>query len=139
MLPVLSGSMGPTIVPGCSVRIERIAPRGTYAGDLVVFWDGEGLVAHRQLLRVRLGSLTVIYQKGDANPLGSWIREERIIGVVTEAIEPSGKRVYTRKRSAGRREARRQLRQVLRYPFHRVVRFLRRLFSGRLLDDGSQP
>jgi hypothetical protein len=137
VLPVLSGSMGPLIVGGCSMRVVPVPPEGSATGDIVVFLDGHDLTAHRQLARMRIGRKSFIFQKGDMNPHGSWIPIDRVVGLVAEAKGPDGKPLYSRELYAckARMEARRQLASIVFRPFHRLARALWRLFSGRAGSD----
>jgi len=102
-LPVRSGSMVPYLVPGGNVEIEQRTWRACRRGDIVVFWDGERLTAHRLLLTFHRGGRWIFWEKGDANPLGRWIDAERVLGVVTGAWRPDGTRVDLCTRSARRR------------------------------------
>jgi hypothetical protein len=133
VLPVLSGSMGPRIVGGCSMRVVPVPPEGSSAGDIVVFRDGNDLTAHRQLARVRVCGRSYIFQKGDRNSRGSWILTERVVGLVAEAMDPDGRPLYSRELHArkARLEARRQLASIVFRPFYRLARVLSRLRSGR--------
>ena len=81
-MPMLSGSMMPLIAPGCEILIESIDWKNCRQGDVVVFSDNENLVAHRLLLRVPLGPNSLIYQKGDFNEFGSWIKASQVVGRV---------------------------------------------------------
>ena len=140
VLPVLSGSMGPAIVQGGTVSITRVPSGGSRAGDIIVFRDKQGLVAHRQLLRLRFAGRSTIYQKGDANPLGSWICADRIVGVISEARDPGGKVLYSRElhQPEAAREGRRQLVRLLRHPLQRAARSAKRFLSKRLWDGRPQ-
>ena len=133
ILPVLSGSMGPSIVEGCTMRITRVPTDGTVSGDILVFRRNHGLVAHRQLLRLRFARFRRIYEKGDINSSGSWIRENQMVGVVAEVRDRNGKVLYSRDldRLGAHREARRQLIRLFCRPLYRVIRLFKRLLSGK--------
>ena len=76
-LPVLSGSMAPAFLPGDEVMIrvvdqsesEKLALHGT----VVVFYDNGKFYFHRILFTSKL--LKNVYEKGDSNPSGSWIKK----------------------------------------------------------------
>jgi hypothetical protein len=131
-LPVLSGSMGPLIVAGCSLRVIAVPPEGTHTGDIVVFRDVNGLTAHRQIIGISLGSHSILYQKGDMNPRGSWLSTHRILGVVAEACDPRGVLLYSRGLHVreSRHEASRQVRRMLLRPVHRLARACARILRG---------
>lgn len=81
-LPVLSGSMLPMIPPGATLVIAPCTSSGVKRGDVVVFQDGDRLVAHRLLLQFHIGPLHVLFQKGDGNPHGSWLSPNQVKGKV---------------------------------------------------------
>jgi len=81
-LPLLTGSMVPAIPVGASLRIA-VAPDGPCCpGDVVVFLEGDTLVAHRVLLVLRCGGWNWVLEKGDANPRARWRRGTEICGQV---------------------------------------------------------
>lgn len=139
VLPVLSGSMGPRIVGGCSMRVVPVPPEGSSAGDIVVFRDGNDLTAHRQLACMRICGKFYIFQKGDRNPHGSWIPSDRVVGLVAEARDPEGRLLYSREPHAreARLVARRQLASIVFRHCHWLARLLGRLRSGR--GRGNEP
>jgi hypothetical protein len=132
LLPVLSGSMGPRIVAGCSLRVIAVPPEGTRTGDIVIFRDVNGLTAHRQIIAISLNHRGILYQKGDMNLHGSWISIHRILGVAAEARDPRGALLYSRGLHVreSRREASRQIFRMLLNSIRRFARALRRLFRG---------
>ncbi len=83
-LPVLSGSMLPRIPVGSTLVIAPRTAAGVQRGDVIVFQDGDRLVAHRLLLHLHIGPLQVLFQKGDCNARGSWISANQIKGLVLE-------------------------------------------------------
>lgn len=91
-LPMLTGSMLPAIPPGATLVITPRSAGPFRRGEVVVFGDEDRLIAHRLLLRLRLPGLNLIFEKGDNNPRGGWIRPDRIRGVVREAILADGER-----------------------------------------------
>lgn len=111
-LPVLSGSMAPLIMPGSSVRIRSCRPAEIKTGDIIVFKNGNSLTIHRLLIRIPFGGGLFIYQKGDANRFGSWIRSDRVVGVVDAVQDGSGPPVavtHTTLSKTARKETYRQL------------------------------
>lgn len=114
-LPLLSGSMAPALPSGSTLVIDPHRRRRFGRGDVVVFADGDRLVAHRVLLRLRLPGLDAVLEKGDANPVGRWMASRRIRGVVCEVTLPDGGRVMPRDRAAAGRGLRLHLRRIRRW------------------------
>lgn len=81
-LPVLSGSMLPDIPVNSSAHIEKTKASHCRRGQVVVYRDEERLVIHRVLWRLGYGSSFLIYEKGDANVKGNWLRGNRVRGIV---------------------------------------------------------
>ena len=116
-LPVLTGSMMPLLPPGSEVEIALDPAAPTAPGDIVVFREGAGLTAHRVMLALPLPGGGLLYQKGDANPRGTWIRRRRVIGRVVAVSRPDGTRRVLdtpQARREGRRGLWRHLRRDLR-------------------------
>jgi signal peptidase I len=90
-LPVLSGSMAPCIMPGKNIKIMSVSSDNMQRGDIIVYKDGNTLTMHRILARIPLGCIALLYQKGDASRFGSWIRQERVVGIVTAIQDDEGK------------------------------------------------
>jgi signal peptidase I len=90
-LPILSGSMSPEISPGDIISIECMPWRDCKTGEIIVFRDDKGLVAHRLLLRFRFPGKYYFYQKGDGNRFGGFIDADRVVGVVVESEDSTGK------------------------------------------------
>jgi hypothetical protein len=132
-LPILSGSMGPHLPPGGTIRVLGCPWSEAISGDVVVFREGFRLVAHRQLFRLSVGTHAVVYQKGDANSLGGFVVGKQVVGVVTEARDARGSLTYSRspKRGQARLLARQQVLQVVGFPLKRMIGFLRRMNCGR--------
>lgn len=84
-LPVLTGSMMPILIPGKNIRIEYTTWRNVRQGDIIVFRDNGNLTAHRLLLRIFIYGRGILYQKGDTNRFGNWIKQDQIVGVVCSA------------------------------------------------------
>ncbi len=67
VLPILSGSMRPSIALGSKILIAPADYSTCRLGDVVVYLEGDRLIAHRLLWT--LGPFH--FHKGDANPNGS--------------------------------------------------------------------
>ncbi len=80
-LPMLSGSMLPHIPVQSVIHINKTKARYCRPGDVVVYRVGDRLVAHRLLLRLGWPSALHIFEKGDANDRGSWIRGHQVLGL----------------------------------------------------------
>jgi len=89
-LPVLSDSMLPVFGLGRYIKIQRVSWKNCSAGDIIVFRERHRLTAHRLLLVFRTHRRRYFYQKGDANPLGHFIRAERVVGRVVEYQDETG-------------------------------------------------
>jgi signal peptidase I len=88
-LPVLSGSMLPSIPIGTILEIEVTNAVQCRFGDVIVFQEGpQRLTAHRILACLKFGSLHWLLQKGDNNPLGHWIRASQVRGRVVRILPP---------------------------------------------------
>lgn len=81
-LPVLSGSMVPEIPVNTTAHIEKTDSRHCRPGNVVVYRDKDRLVIHRVLWRLDWGSSCIIFEKGDANDRGGWIRGNKVKGLV---------------------------------------------------------
>jgi signal peptidase I len=90
-LPILSGSMSPEISPGDIISIECIKWSDCKTGDIIVFRDDKGLIAHRLLFRLRFFGKYYFYQKGDRNRFGKFIDTSRVVGVVVELEDSTNK------------------------------------------------
>jgi signal peptidase I len=85
VLPLLSGSMAPTLIPGDLLTVQPLDGKRPHAGDIVVFREEHKLVAHRLLLAFRIFSLALYLQKGDANRKIGLVKPEQIVGRVADA------------------------------------------------------
>ena len=86
-LPMLSGSMLPTIPPGAILEIKPAGNPDCRIGDVVVFQESsQHLTAHRVLACLNLGPLHWLLQKGDNNALGHWISFSRVRGIVSRVL-----------------------------------------------------
>jgi hypothetical protein len=139
VLPILSGSMGPRIVEGCSIRVVPLPRGGSCMGDIVVFRDGADLTAHRQLAGVCIFGKLYLFQKGDQNRRGSWIPRDRVVGMVAEAMDSDGRSLYSRELHSGeaRLEARGQLLFIIFRPFYRLAQVIGKLRARRGSRSGS--
>jgi signal peptidase I len=85
ILPMLSGSMAPELMPGDALTVRPASAAKVHRGDIVVFRDGARLVAHRLVFAARLGRLCLLVEKGDANLSASFMKPEAIVGIVVSA------------------------------------------------------
>lgn len=81
-LPVLSGSMLPEIPVKATAHIEKAPARHCLKGQVVVYRDKNRLVVHRILWRLGWGSSLLLFEKGDNNARGGWIKGSQIRGMV---------------------------------------------------------
>ena len=72
-------SMWPTISPGSLVEIEHISPHDVRLGDIVVWQQGEELIAHRVVQKVRSGSGILLVTKGDNRPGSDQLLSQRAV------------------------------------------------------------
>ncbi len=113
-LPLLSGSMGPALLPGDILAVRPESGRRVHVGDVAVFLRDGRPTAHRIIFALRLGGFSLLVEMGDANRLPSLLAQGAVLGVV-EAVERRGTPVPFPGRSGGRssgREARRKARRM---------------------------
>jgi hypothetical protein len=79
-LPVLSGSMGPLLIPGDEVLILPCSWKCCGTGDIIIFRQGLSLFVHRMIFRGRFFQKVLIFQKGDAMERGGFIPPDSIVG-----------------------------------------------------------
>lgn len=134
-LPALTGSMLPDIPRGAILHIRPGGCRNCRVGDVVIYREEEvKLVAHRLLLRVGWGRGQWLFQKGDNNASGCWIRSREVVGLVTGITLPEGSAARAPRSLASRRKAWRSLvghvsHQLLAWP-RTVYRGIKRIFLG---------
>jgi len=97
-LPVLSGSMAPTIPAGSTLVVRAASWRESHDGEVVVFRDEQSLVAHRRLLALPYLTGALILQKGDTNATAGWIDATRIVGIAAAVRLPDGQGAGTREK-----------------------------------------
>jgi hypothetical protein len=128
-LPVLSASMVPYLVPGGQITIQRLSWQKCRVGDIVVYRGDGRLTAHRLLFRLGVCGEWFLYQKGQRNPLGEWIRADRVVGVVvgTQGVNGEYVDLSTDAAKRGAREcAHKQLVSDLRARIWALPRALKR-------------
>jgi hypothetical protein len=116
-LPMLTGSMAPSIPVGARLRIVAARRRTFGVGDVVVFRRAERLVAHRLVLALSFGRRALYLEKGDRNAGVGTVRRDEIKGVVTgwhPADTPAAPVALRRSRLAALRSLARGLRTRLR-------------------------
>lgn len=79
-LPVLSGSMNPTLIPGDQVLVTPCNWQQCKPGDIIVFRQGMALTAHRLMLSIALPGRRLLLQMGDDMDSGSIINAQAIVG-----------------------------------------------------------
>ena len=85
-LPMLSGSMSPSLPPGCTLVIDAREPERFSPGEVIVLARDGHLVAHRVLWRVR----DRVLEMGDANARGAWRPAAEVVGLVVGAQAADG-------------------------------------------------
>ncbi|OGR02400.1 MAG: hypothetical protein A2284_06810 [Deltaproteobacteria bacterium RIFOXYA12_FULL_61_11] len=87
--------MLPTLLPGCLLRLEPIAPAHVRAGAIVVLDHGGDLLCHRVTHRFAFGRHLFFLHKGDAERLARWGLGSHLVGEVAEVLpgEPTSERL----------------------------------------------
>lgn len=127
-LPVLSGSMLPEIPVDSMAHIEKSEARRCSPGDVVVYRDKDRLVIHRVLLRLGWGSSWLLFEKGDANDRGGWIKGSLVRGKVVAVDSLDGKEPKPCTSAPSR--AHTSLRADLRHRFLALPRRAKHLLMG---------
>ena len=84
VLNTVGASMAPLIRPGARVEIECVPISDIRIGDIILFERSGGLVLHRVIQKSRGASGIVFTEKGDFQVVGSRVREEFVLGRVTQ-------------------------------------------------------
>jgi hypothetical protein len=121
-LPMLTGSMAPNLPVGSTLIIASVRGETCRVGDVVVFRDGERLVAHRLLWGWPPGRPRRFLQAGDGiSPLG-WVAATAVLGIVV-AIRDTDQTTrdlrLPRARREGVRLAQRRLRGMFLTPLRK--------------------
>jgi len=82
-LPLLSGSMAPSLLPGDKLYIEPEIDKFK-SGDIVVFFARGKFFSHRVLLSIKLNKTKYLLEMGDANHQASFISTSKALGRVTK-------------------------------------------------------
>jgi SOS-response transcriptional repressor LexA len=82
---MLSGSMAGALLPGDILTVRPPGRQKAHAGDIVVFRGNGKLIAHRLIFVLRLRSLALLVEKGDAMAEASILRASDIVGIVSAA------------------------------------------------------
>lgn len=132
-MPMLTGSMSPLLPVGSTLVIAGASGDACRTGDVVVYRDGERLVAHRLLLGWPPGRARIFLQAGDGVSPVAWIATAAILGLVIAVRLVDQTTRDLRQPVAqleGRRLARRRLRNLIwapwRGPLERGRAWLRR-------------
>ena len=124
-LPMLSGSMRPGIPVDSLLHIQKSSAAACPPGAVMIYRDGDRLVAHRLLWRLGWGSRALLFEKGDANDRGRWIRSGQVLGMATAVLLPGAESPQSL--LPDRSQAWRSLLADAR---HRILAFPRRLKRG---------
>lgn len=82
-LPLLSGSMAPSLLPNDELFIETDFS-GLKIGEIAVFFSNGKFYSHRILLKLRFLKKSYVLEKGDANYTASLIPVSKVLGKVTK-------------------------------------------------------
>lgn len=119
-MPMLSGSMSPYLPVGSTLIIASAAGHAVRTGDVVIFRDGERLIAHRVIWGWPPRQPRQFLQAGDGVSRVSWVPARGILGLVVGVRLPDGTARDLRDPAAkrtGARLARRRLLRALRRGF----------------------
>lgn len=79
-LPVLTGSMAPTLIPGDEVLAAPCSWKECSVGEIIVFRHRRSLIAHRLIAAVPFAPGGLLLQQGDGMEQGSLIRGKALAG-----------------------------------------------------------
>jgi signal peptidase I len=114
-LPMLSGSMAPSLLPGDVLLVVPSDGSRNHTGDIIVIKDGSRLIAHRLIFAFRARGRSLLIEKGDANPWAAVVKAGAVVGTIVSA-EREGGTVYRsspESRARGRSAAGRALARLL--------------------------
>lgn len=119
VVPMLTGSMAPLIPAGS--RIEVVAPQADQldVGQVVVFKQGDRLVAHRLLFGCPLPAPGWFLQRGDGVSQAGLVKVSDIVGLVVAVHLEHGQR-----HDLTTAEARHQALRTARRTLYRLIRHL---------------
>jgi len=80
-LPLLSGSMAPSLLPGDKLYIDPRV-RTLQSGSIAVFYRKGTFFCHRILFSFKWGNKHYIFEKGDANDSARFILAGKMLGTV---------------------------------------------------------
>jgi signal peptidase I len=128
MLPLLSGSMAGTLLPGDMLTVRPLGAERAHIGDIVVFRDERKLVAHRLIFVLKLFSFMLFVEKGDANQTATIIVAESIVGRVEAARR--GDKIVLEMTHETRAEARRlAAKSLMRVSFKALKDLIKRMLG----------
>lgn len=127
-LPMLSGSMAPTLLPGDLLVVHPKKGRRLHIGDIAVFLSGGNLTAHRVLFACRFFYRSFMVEVGDANSAPRRLDERAVVGVATSVVRDGAELPLARGIVARRIAYRKLASLLLDLP---LVRGLRRRLRGR--------
>ncbi len=126
-LPVLSGSMMPQIIPGKVIRIKCIKKPDLRIGDIIVFREGKEITSHRLIAKISLRNVTFLYQKGDTNRYGKWIKKQKVVGIVDSVQDESGNYISLHTPEMKREGRDRALKQLYQISLNLALELPRRI------------
>ncbi len=138
-LPVLTGSMSPLIMPGYTILIRSCTTSEPRAGDIIVFKEGNSLTTHRLLIRLSFGKSSILYQKGDANQFGKWIRSDRVVGVIDCIRNNTGASIIISNNEAKIKAKKESSRQIARTVWNTILivpRFIKKCLREKRTNTG---
>jgi hypothetical protein len=124
-LTMRSGSMAPLLPVGSRIEVVATDGQDCRVGDIVVYAEGERLVAHRLLLRWPWGAEQRFLQRGDGVSPAGVLPAAAILGRVVAVATDDGRHDLTAA------DARRQARQAVRRSLARLVRDVARSMLRR--------
>lgn len=119
-LPALSGSMMPLIIPGKKIKIKPQSANRIQVGDIIVFREGKSLTSHRLLIKFFLAGRMFLYQKGDSNRFGKWLKNTQVVGIV-HFIENTGGKFIDITTASQKKQAKKAAFRQLFYTFGNII------------------
>lgn len=136
-LTLRSGSMLPTMPVGARIAVQPVDGSRCRVGDVVVFRQGDRLVAHRLIFGWGAGPASWFLQRGDGVSGAGLLRSEAILGRVVAVQRPhaavetlTGEDAGWRARRAARRSLARFLRSLVTGPLRKARGWLTRGSTG---------
>jgi signal peptidase I len=95
LLKTRGDSMVPIIRSGGLIQVDPVQPEGLLLRDIVVYRQGDQVVAHRLVAKRQQGENLRLFTRGDA---ASWqfpeeVSPEQVLGRVTAVRSPRGRKI----------------------------------------------